>query len=151
MIFISSAIFFLIACALNGNGHKVDDFGAGHPLRSPTFIMKKRIMGKNQPHVTVSFRKDGRVIATNSSREPEIGEWELTPGGRIKWCLRNSDNTVSHTYSAELHLNHFGAEARMLKGIVLRNRKPFNLFRRVVASFEADGITYSSSKLKKRR
>lgn len=108
-----------------------------HPLRNNFFIVKERVKGEYSSIYHIEFKEDGTVL--KYPHRNITGEWILSPNGRVSWYLMNPMKDI-HSYSAELHLNHFGSSARIIKGVVLNNRRSLNIFRRVVASFDAEGI-----------
>jgi len=116
-----------------------------HPLRKKSWVifMKKGLFDQRE-ETKYAFRSDGEF----RTQDGDKGAWEFVPRG-IMWKLEK-DNTTYH-FSAEVNYNLFGEQPRMLRGVVVRDRRrppegqwgvslPPWLLRPCVGTFRGEGV-----------
>lgn len=119
-------------------------------------LQRKRHFSKT---MQLEFHRNGFVRARGvlPNGEPQsilgIGEWELCPWGAVFTIC--TSNHCKYVFHANLHLNPFGKQPKLLQGVVVREatsayqdaetdrpflrRRRIPWFRPVVATFEAFG------------
>eukprot|EP00920_Eleutheroschizon_duboscqi_P013973 GHVT01032728.1.p1 GENE.GHVT01032728.1~~GHVT01032728.1.p1 ORF type:complete len:211 (-),score=24.67 GHVT01032728.1:800-1432(-) len=122
-----------------------------HPLRSEEWAVHMRIgwLRRRRKTIHIRFFRDGTLV-TSEGRD---GHWRLARQG-VAWTVYMDDAAalaaqrgvpLVFTFFAELHWNAFGAEGRMFRGVVLRDRPeggliPPWLWKPVEATFHATGV-----------
>jgi hypothetical protein len=138
-----------------------------HPMRTDTWQMKIHWKGRQRRQrerhfsktMKLEFHPNGYVRAREVLRDGEaqpifgIGEWEILPWGAVFTIY--TSNHCKYIFHANLHLNPFGKQPKLLQGVVAREttsayqddemdrsflgRRRIPWFRPVVATFEAFG------------
>jgi hypothetical protein len=136
-----------------------------HPMRTDTWGMKIHWKGRQRRQrdrhfsktMQLEFHPNGYVRAQETLSDGKlmfgIGEWELLPCGAVFTIY--TSNHCKYVFHANLHLNPFGKQPKLLQGVVVREvtsayqdaemdhpflrRRRIPWFRPVVATFEALG------------
>lgn len=121
-----------------------------HPLRTDIWKVDlhwrtaRRKNHERDETLTLDFDRDGYVRATrtndSNSSSAWIGSWELLSSG-LFWKLCLDDSGTEHYFHADLHLNPFGRQPKLTKGIVIQERSSRSKwFRPVTATFTGLGV-----------
>lgn len=139
-----------------------------HPLRTDAWKLTVRwrsnsnatkrflLPSKNEPNdILFEFADNGYVRArqqqngdatatpaaassTGTSTGSQIGTWTLDPSG-LSWTIPL--NNTDHYFFADMHLNPFGKNPKMTRGVVIRdNASKSKWFRPIVGTFQGVGV-----------
>lgn len=126
-----------------------------HPLRLLPLPPSSHLHKSSCRQQRIKFHSNGHVLVVedHSTRTTKIGKWRLDTSS-ILWeipvrmgCSQDGDvrRLMQVQYVADIHLNKFGNQPKMFRGIITRDRSynsflPLHLFRPVIATFTAEGV-----------
>jgi hypothetical protein len=116
-----------------------------HPLRTPEWTLAvhwkdRRLAHRVATRVQVTFADNGYVrVVTDPDGTPTIGTWTMQPSGMAIAWQQTVDGMPCELY-ASFHPNVFQERPKLMQGVILQGASHRQWFRRVLGTFEGQGI-----------